>query len=420
MAYPQYAAELGDYYLDIINVSDTIPYGIVVHEYPRSHKNTLEWMGQKTRKISINCAFSEHLTLSDNWGNSAKIKPYYENHFSFLDYIKVNQEFTFVHPVYGTLKGSVQNITVTHDDSINYAAITFDFLVLNNKVTNYVKPITVQQSADLKEVSDRNLNLAKSARTGAAVLQQWTANTQLSINTLRAYANSVTSPAKSIANTIYYASDLPSQLIEAINFAIDRAIQPIIAADTAPAATINNMIVAITGLKNTFIKAFPDRDTSNEQKWITILGASRVSYETAKIYEEDNKRNRQQKRQSTQRAFDAAGNYVGSTDFEETMTIDELDKTCFDIKSLIDGAIQLDREQPELKNQGMTIQRYVNQIKLNRERIITKTEVPLQSMHQIAVNNDLDYRRAEQLIKLNPRIHNPTFAWGDIKILSEV
>lgn len=412
-----YVAQLDDFYLDIINIADNFSYSIAVHEFPFTNNNKLEHLGGKTRSIKINCVFTENPTDSEGW-SLGLTKPSYENHYDFLDHIKNGKLFNFVHPKYGTLQGSIPVISVTQDDSINYAAVNFDFLVQDSASPSYLKPIEAQQAAAFSATSTSTISDAASSRKLARNLQSWTARTQLVINQMDAYLNSVTAPATSIANTIYYASDLPSQLVGSINNAIDRALTPILAVQTSPAATLNNLSVAMTGVLTSLTDAFPDTNVTEESKYIWILGASRVSYEAAKIYEEDNQKGKDQKRQENQRVFDESGNFVGAQDYEEILTIDELDSTLFKIKGVIDNAVQLDREKRDLKAQGSSLQKYINQIKLNRERIITK-EIPLNSMHSIANSNGLPYQRAEQLLKLNPRIKNPTFASGDIRLLTK-
>jgi len=96
-----------------------------------------------------------------------------------------------------------------------------------------------------------------------------------------------------------------------------------------------------------------------------------------------------------------------------------LDDTLYEVKKLIDDAVQLDREKFDLRSQGAGLQKYIDQIKLDRERIVTQEETPLQSMHQVAATNGLSYHRVDQLLKLNPQIKNPTFTSGAIKVLAK-
>jgi len=412
-----FVTKLDDFFLDIINITDNFSFSIATHEYPFSSKNKLEHIGEKTRKIRVKCVFTQFPTESTGWELGLS-QPTYENHYDFLDYIKEYTSFTFVHPKYGQLTGAIPVVNVTQDDTINYAAIDFDFLVQDTKQPNYEKPIEALQAKGYAASSTKTLSNINAAAKLSNNLVSWTGKTQTVINKINAYANAVTSPATSIANTIYYASDVPSQLLESMNFAIDRALQPIIAGYTSPSASLRSMVLAARSLVASISNSFPDTDVEDELTYFKVVIASRVSYESAVIYEADNTAGKEQKEQEDTRVFDENGNFVTGVAYTEVMTINELDDTCYDIKALLDEAIQADREQPALKTQGATLQKYINQIKLNRERIITKDEVPETSMHQIANDYDLPYGRAEQLLKLNPQIKNPTFSSGSIKILT--
>ena len=355
--------QLGNFYLDIINISDNFSFSVASHEYPFSNKNKLENIGSNTRRIKIKCIFSENPTPTIGW-NLGNIQPTYNNHYHFLEYIRDTKIFTFIHPKYGTLEGAISTVTVNQDDTINYANMDFEFLVQDSLAPSYLKPIEAQESADFSETNTKTLALINAANKAARNARAWAAKTQLGINTLEAYANRVTSPATSIANIIYYATDLPSQFIEAVNFAVDRAIQPIIATYNSPSSMLLNMVVAVTQLKNTFLSQFPDVDVTNELGYITFMAASRVAYESAVIYEKDNKNKTEQDKRGNEKTFDQNGNFIGGVEYNETMTIDELDETCYNIKGFIDDAVQLNREQLALKNQGALLQKYINQIKL--------------------------------------------------------
>jgi hypothetical protein len=63
-----------------------------------------------------------------------------------------------------------------------------------------------------------------------------------------------------------------------------------------------------------------------------------------------------------------------------------------------------------------SIQDYVNYIKLEREIIVTKTynEQPLFCILQA---ENINYKVAERILKLNPDIIEPAFTSGDVRLI---
>jgi hypothetical protein len=98
------------------------------------------------------------------------------------------------------------------------------------------------------------------------------------------------------------------------------------------------------------------------------------------------------------------------------MTLTELEFSLYEVRKLINEAILLDRDNRPLQEQSRKLQDYISRIKLDRDRIETKS-YPLQSMHQVTMDNGLTYNAAERILKLNPDILNPNFTIGDVKVL---
>lgn len=79
----------------------------------------------------------------------------------------------------------------------------------------------------------------------------------------------------------------------------------------------------------------------------------------------------------------------------------------------------IDRNNRSLQEQARKLQDYVNEIKLNRDRIEAR-EYSLRTMHEITRDVGLTYHAAERILGLNPQIHNPTFTNGEINVLMPV
>lgn len=406
----KYIPKIAGFYLDIQTIRDVFEPAIVTHEYLLSNRNSIENLGQKTRKISVVCSFQDNPALTKGWNAGDAFFPTYESHFNFLKRLKASRDLlSFTHPKYGEIEGAAKNISVYQDDTINFAQISFDFLqqISTDEIT-FVRYIVPQQFDGFRKTNTKLTGVIESAQKNAASALQFAGTANLYRGKLDSFLSDITSPATSIMNTINYGTQLPGLIMQSINGAIDRVVQSFVSIRNSPASFINNMIVGIRGLKAIF--------SGTEAQYVHVMGASRVAYESGVVYNTDDANREEVAKKENIKTFDAAGNYKGDVAIPETMTINELEDTLYQIREFINEVIQFDRDNQDLKQQAADLQNYINTIKLDRERIETK-EIPIQTMHTIAMENGLSYQAAERILSLNPGIKNPTFANGEIKIL---
>ncbi|GAF80623.1 unnamed protein product, partial [marine sediment metagenome] len=349
--------------------------------------------------------------VTPGWSQGGEIAwPTYEEHFFFLDYIRSKRDnFTFTHPKYGEIVGKINNVTPYHDDTDEYVSITFEFIEeTTTEEVSQIIYLVPEMAAGFTDTNTKLTEVVEQAQKGASNGVAWIAGAQNFVADLDTYLSHLTSPATSLINTINYGTSLPGQIMGSINGAVDRIVQLYQTGRNAPASFINNCITGVRALKATF--------SGVNANYVHVMGSSRVAYEAGAILEEDDQNFRDIKEKEGETAFDAAGNYRPVTTLPETMTIDELEFALYEVRTLINEAIQIDRDNRALQEQARHLQRYVNRIKLDRDRIETK-EYSLRTMHEIALDNGLTYHAAERIAKLNPAIINPTFTNGDIKVL---
>lgn len=409
----RFVTRLDTYFLDIVTVRDGGENTIAVHEYPFSSRNELEHVGGKTRRIEVRCVFTQTPTASPGWTIDPSLSlPTYEEHFFFLDLLRSKREdLTFTHPKYGEMVGKVTTFTVDADDHDETAFIDFVFLqhiaTEESTFTQYVVP---EMAAEFRESNATLTDTLETEEKEAVDTISWTAEANTFINTLDAYLNSLTSPATSIKNQITYGVSTPGRIMESLNGAVDRIVVLYTTGRDAPASFVNNLIVGVRQLKATLSGVNAER--------VHIMGAARVSYETSVILDEDDAKSREIEDKEASRSFDAEGNYKKVDPLPVTLTSTELDAMLAELKKLLDEAVQIDRNYRTLQEQAALLQKYINKIKLDRERIEEITINSQMSMHLVAMNNGLSYQAAERLLKLNPGIKNPNFTTGIINIIS--
>lgn len=404
--------QLDGFYLNIVTTSDTYPQSLSIKEYPFSSKNAIESFGPKTRNVSINCIFGDDLPFSDGWSTYKARIPIYDNHINFIDLINRARikPLIFTHPKYGEIEGYVETFAVDADDTQRFANITFTFVqLIKTEEVKFVQYPIVNQSKSWQGTNDAvtdDINAEEKASLSVAAFAGRMATFR---GKLDAWLRKVTNPANSIINTVTYANDIAGDTIQSINEAVDRIVQAYIDIRNLPAQFINNIITGCRSLKASF--------TGIEAQYVHVMSASRVGYESGITYQQDDEKRTDVTKKENIKTFDAAGNYLGTPTYEEVMTIDELEKTLYDVREFINEAIQLDRTKRDLLDQARFLQDYINDIKLDRQRLETKENVPLQSLHTLTTLNDLSYQATERILRLNPTIKNPTFVDGEVKIL---
>ena len=148
------------------------------------------------------------------------------------------------------------------------------------------------------------------------------------------------------------------------------------------------------------------------------MSASRSSVEAAESYYSDDANREKFKNLETQNTFDYNGKYIGGEEIPELMTLFELENTLGNVRQLIDDAVQIDRLNTEdIRTQASELQSFVDEIKLEREKII-EIEQPVEtSIFVITNEKNGNYQIAERDLKLNPEIQNPNFVKGTINVL---
>ena len=405
----KFIPQIAGYYLDIVDINDTFSASIIKHEYPYSNRNKLQNNGQKTPGFTVNCRFMADPAITKGWDSGVAIFPTYDAYFNFKATLEsATEKYTFTHPELGELEGFVENFTSVEDDTIDYFEVSFDFFQeVTDDTPTFFRYVVPSQADGFRETNANTFSKIAALEKAAVSAVAFAGRANAFKGTLDSYLSQVTNPLTSITNTITYTADIPGQLMQSINKAIDRVIESFVEIRDTPASFINNCILGVRQLASQF--------SDEEFQYTLIMGASRVSYEAATIYQEDDVKKQKVDKKEAVETFDAAGNYVGGDPIPVTMTVQELEQSLYDVRELINDVILLDRLNQDLKKQANELQKYINEIKLTRETLETQ-EIPEQSIHTIALINNQSYQAAERILKLNPHIKNPNFSSGAIKV----
>lgn len=407
----KYIAQIAGFYLDIINMQDTFENALVSHEYVNTSKNIIENLGQKTRRVSVSCSFQDDPAITPGWELDTGKIPDYNNHINFLETIRHNTgDVLFIHPKYGELHGKIENISTSHDnETLRQVDVSFDFWQeISDFQAQFVQYIIPQVAAGFKNTNTNMIDVLERERKDAVDSTTWEGEVAVFRSTLNSFYSTITNNTQSLIYTIDYGTDIPGLMVQDMNKAVDRIVEFYETSRSAPASFINNLIFGARELKAIF--------TSSEAQIVHIMSASIIAYEAGVILNEDEENRRNIDNKKDKETFDISGNYEKGPDFEDTLTINELETMLANVRGFIDEAIQYDRNNRGLSDQSRFLQNYVNQIKLNREKIIV-IQANNEPLHSVLSRYDLSHQLADRILKLNPDIMYPSFVSGDTKII---
>lgn len=430
-----FKASLDNWELNILDVSDTLQASLVRHEFLNSDGAILNNFGNKAREVRFKAYFFGPTTPSTGELNP----PSYANHFLFLQYISdSSQEHTLTHPKYGEITGYVESITAVHNDTQDYVEIDITFIENNIQSEGFISdPNAINQVLIQRQVDLRNAELAKissemqqkgvGALLGKAINFSQSMNSQFAKLTAPArkfvqeadaactkfdrLLSSVTQPIDTVESAVSLAADVPTRIMTSITHAIDRVVYSLANLSKVPTTVadsvvreIGNMCDAVTGEHADFYK-----------KHIKTLGAGQVAQVCANAYQDDQVNTDTAKAQEATPTFDAAGRRVSILQPVLIMSADEVEAILATTRNLIEDVILLDRDNDSLMTIAADLVTYADTVKIDKKRvvIVNTNSIPI---HVLCSQYGLSYHAAERVMGLNPGIHNPTFATGNVSI----
>ncbi len=440
MASDLYDAKIDGIALEIQEINDGWTKAIAEYEYPYRDGADTEDMGQRSRRSRWRCYFWDDFAAHNT----------YDAHVALLNHLRSQELFEFVHPTYGPTKGRICSVNVRQDDRIRHAEIDIEF---------------VQQmpSGDIRAIPYRNIRAAMETsyfgvitaaivsvqtrisaftRQFTAPVKRFMAGIERCTMALDATINVIANPANSLVAAVNYGMDLPSRLVQSSARCSERYARLYDTMQSAPTRFCNSLSGSLSLLSASFsgsAASVPDgggtvyfgtgvaatEAASIVSGAVQVVSAAHLAYETASIYQDDQETWIAQKNAEGIQTFDALGNYT-PVDAAPIMTVGELEKTLFDVRSAIQGAIDYARAYDVasagtgvlegLKALAFDLESHVASVKLEREKIITVELDNPMPLHLVCLKYGLDYHAAERLIAINPKLRNPNRASGKVAI----
>ena len=422
--------------LDCETIEDTFSKAIAKYEMPYSDQALLEDMGQNARKIRIRCYF-----YNDT----------YEKHHDLLFLLYGEDSFELQHPEYGLLQGSVESVTVRHDDREQTAEIDFNFIegttdiepTILEDVESGVEDLyksAIEESQDnftekvksalgseasgiIDKVLDPALDIYEQFTDISLTARAYVKKVDTAVRTFESTLSGITTPANRLISTIDFATNLPGRVIGSIAHVAHRYSQLYETIIDAPDRFIQSFK---DGLADLEAAVFPnhsnasytaDSSDADTHTWQTYksLAASEASLQAGYAFSTDEENRQANKRQESVKSFDASGNYIKTETAVPVMNVREIEITLDIIREMTQEAIDNTRQNESLKQMALMLLKHVSAIKLEREKIVAielDNEMP---MHLVCLKYGLPYQAAPRILAIN-NIPKPNFTAGTIDI----
>jgi len=417
-----YKPMLDGFDLELLSGIDTTDEkAIVEYEIPFANGGILDDLGAKARRFQMRTLWRR--------GN-------YEAHRGFIEHCRLNQMNRFVHPELGAINGRVKSVTVTHDDRQQCAEISVEFLEdINPDIQPAYDPPLVQALEDGFAKSAAALMDSAAADASATGLdtdaeidpdkplagqvpaKKWAARVFLArletgLNTLKEAFNDVLNPIDSAVAMVNYGLSLPGMMIRTVAETIERAAMVAEAAGNAPNMFVRSMRTNIRKLTT----AVPMLGNN-----IMIAGANIAALFTGKMFVSDEANKAVLRRIEDTPQWRPDGTSLTLPPAPKVLTANEIDESLARLREMIDDGITAARDMGNtavvavLEQQADELTRYVNEVKLERDRIVTVDVEDNTPLHLLCLRHGLPYSYADRICTIND-FDNPTFCLGEVKL----
>lgn len=436
----RYVLQIDEFHLDTETIEDTFEKAIARYEYPYADGAETEDMGAKPRGFRIRCYF---------------LGEQYDRHTEFVDHLKTREIIELIHPKHGILRGRVETVTVRHDDRTDAAEIDLTFVEdllhragagvvgMHSDVSGAVEESFVAGQQDLLtffagdvrqalgpeadavlaaeldpdlSILDQINGVSPRARTYLKAVDAW-------IGAMAGELAEVTVPATSLLSVINYPSTVPGRVIGTMAHTVARYAALHFSLKIAPLRFIASVRAGLALFVDSAAGYGPtagyNSTASGFARQAAIAAAQRLALETAEVYQADQANRQRLRRREQARNFDALGNYLRQEPAPETMTVGDLEETLAMVRADLQIAIDIGRADTVLgaglKSMAMALLAHVNEVKIERDRLLSvRLDNPM-PLHLVCLRHGLPYQYAERLMKVN-RINHPNFCAGEVLV----
>lgn len=421
MAADRFITRLDDLTLTMEFITDGGSMALVEYEYVDSAGSGFEDLGPNAMECSAVAYFNK--SDYENWREFERIA------------LMRNTVHSFMHPARGLISVRISNWTIRHDDRIRLAVVNFtlreELQGNDDQISPLIAPsiedlFTAGQTAavdsfaakasetlggDAAAVTGREVDPGTSL-TAQFIDQSWAVrkfvlSVETAVTKIEGFLGSVTQPANTLIAAIDYGTTLPGRIIGAIAATIDRYGSLVSTVTGSPYAILQSFYQGTLELRNAVTGFESEIDTIRAQYGALLC---------AKLFAADDENRAIALTVEKTPAWNSAGDFVGSQEVPYVMSVNDLERVLYIVRMHLQQAIDANRSVSQLSDMAVTLLKHVNNVKMQRERIVqidVTTSIPLLLLcHQ----RGLGYNAADRVMTINRGIKNPSFVQGVISI----
>lgn len=438
-----FRATLDNYELNILDISDTLNSAIAKHEYANTNGAQLYNMGNRPREIRFKTYW---FGIGPTFGSTLQ-QPNYLNHYQFLtDMSDFTKDHELIHPKYGRIIGMVESLSTMHNDTQDYVEIDIGFVERDIKTTGFITDTQsiankIEQiqialvKADISRLNsqfgasgfssilgkavDASKSLAAQFRNVTNTVRDFLKECDTVINKFETIEADITAPISVIDNAIDFTADVPSRILGTFQHATDRVMSSFGKLSNLPAQFSNNVAM--------YNRTLWDSITGEHANFFRVgfasCSAGNLAAQSSKYMQADENNRATLAIQANKNSFDAAGNRINNVTTTPVMSVTDIELQLYIIRQYIQDVLDYmrvdiagyDSNNQSLKEIAAALVVYVDTVKLQKQQIVSMTinNLPL---HLLLNSLGQPYNSAEQILKLNPWIKNPTFTEGIVQV----
>lgn len=364
----------------------------------------------------------------------------YEDHPLLISAFQDKSLIDFEHPTYGLMQVKIQALAIRRDDGercaeidvtlIEQMRVPLDIQLLPNIRSSAQEIFTAgqeQQKQKLAEDIKSKLQakdagmLTKIMEEGKTLLSQAQEYSDKAralagsvdgyIATATGFVNQIDNPTNTLQFMLDYGLQLPGLVLGPIARSVGKLAQLYNSTRNFPTQFLDNFQSGLDDIQAAFHE-FGEKENGGYapsaeseaaaevmQTHLQIACAQAFALELAYIYDDDVR---------------AASGDLELADVQ-VMNIRELEKSLAMAREMLDEAITNAREITALKDLSLSLLKHVNQIRLERERMITVQIDNPMPLHLVCLKYGLPYTDAERIHRVN-KIRNPNFTSGEVLV----
>lgn len=426
-----YKCRIDGMVIELVDITDDWKGALVKHRYAGRDGADLEWLGWEPIGYRFKVVFSGAGTEDSEFTNS------YASHAEFLQIVRQNDEVPLIHPVYGEIRGRFADLSMKHDDSIEFVQIEFTFveqgldkpvalkvsasevIATNTKkvlgdLSNQFPPLTSDALAQPVPVDfddpDWQDKFTSAFAGFSNSIQSKVAAVSQQLARIDAIGSAIGAASSSIAGAMEFAQNLPGQVCAKVYGLFDKV------------AELSNSLDGdrVRGSSTTadqLERQKSDFDGTDIQMIIIILASLQMMRSVSEALDADEAKLEAAKTYENAKAFDDNGKWLAKTISPSDMPSSpyQASRMVATARQMAADAMAVAIDPQPIAEMALALEESYRSRLLEYEQLEEIEVLDPTPLHLILLRRGQPYNMAERVARLN-NLRNPSFVQGRLLV----